>query len=127
MNRKAIVTGGSTGIGRATASALANSGHDMAITYQSGRADAETTVSEVAAKGRRCVIKKLDLSAPENATSCVDKMVTAPGGLDVDANTLGATLLIQKSVEHMLPSGLSGEPREHRGELLSSPAFTKLR
>ncbi|MEP4680153.1 MAG: SDR family NAD(P)-dependent oxidoreductase, partial [Rhodopirellula bahusiensis] len=52
MNRKAIITGGSTGIGRATAVALARSGHDVGITYAHGEEDAKQTAEMVRAEGR---------------------------------------------------------------------------
>lgn len=143
MSRKAIVTGGSTGIGRSTAVALAKSGHDVAITYATSDTEARKTAELVEAEGRRCIVKKLDLSAPETANPIVDEMVDELGGLDVvvnnagvmlnqkmpnldlettqrifDINTFGALMVIQRAVHHMLPGGMSGEPRESPGRVI---------
>jgi NAD(P)-dependent dehydrogenase (short-subunit alcohol dehydrogenase family) len=51
--RTAVVTGGSRGIGRATAVLLARAGADVAVTYHSRRAEAEAVVAEITALGRR--------------------------------------------------------------------------
>ncbi len=143
MSRKAIVTGGSTGIGRATAIALAKSGHDVAITYASSDREARVTAQRVEAEGQRCVIKRLDLTAPETANPVVDEMVDELGGLDVivsnagimtnhkmpkidleairrifDVNAFGATLVIQRALHHMLPNGMDGGPRKSPGRVI---------
>ncbi|QDT11937.1 SDR family oxidoreductase [Planctomycetes bacterium K23_9] len=143
MNRKAIITGGSTGIGRATAVAMAKSGFDVAITYASSKDKAQETAALVQAEGRRCVVKQLDLSSPETAEKCVDSMVSELGGLDVfvsnagimvgqkmpdldletaskifNVNAFGAMLAIQRGVHHMLPGGMNGEPREKPGRVI---------
>ncbi|WP_146522086.1 SDR family oxidoreductase [Stieleria varia] len=143
MNRKAVVTGGSTGIGRSTAVALARSGHDVAITYAHSESEAEKTSKLVQAAGRRCVIKKLDLSSPESANPCVDEMVDELGGLDVlvnnagmmvrkrmpnldletayqifNVNAFGALCVIQRAMHHMLPDGPDGGPRDTPGRII---------
>ncbi|KLU05997.1 3-oxoacyl-[acyl-carrier protein] reductase [Rhodopirellula islandica] len=143
MNRKAIITGGSTGIGRATAVALAQSGHDVAITYAHSEEDAQRTAKMVQATGRSCVIKHLDLTHPETANPVVDEMADELGGLDVfvnnagmmvnqtmpdldvataqrifNVNTIGATLAIQRAVHHMLPGGLDGAPKRTPGRII---------
>ncbi|WP_286762514.1 MULTISPECIES: SDR family oxidoreductase [Rhodopirellula] len=143
MNRKAIITGGSTGIGRATAVALARSGHDVAITYAHGEDDAKRTAEMVQAEGRVCVVKQLDLSNPDTANPVVDEMVDELGGLDVfvnnagmmvnqtmpnldvetaqrifNVNTIGATLAIQRAVHHMLPGGLEGDAKSTPGRII---------
>jgi NAD(P)-dependent dehydrogenase (short-subunit alcohol dehydrogenase family) len=143
MTRKAIITGGSTGIGRSTAFALARSGHDVAITYATSDDEARKTAAEVQALGVRCIVKQLDLTSPETANPCVDEMVDELGGLDVvvsnagimvnqkmpnidldtaqrifNINTFGAMLVIQRSVHHMLPEGMEGRPRETPGRVI---------
>lgn len=58
----ALVTGGSRGLGRNTAIALARSGSDVILTYRSNRADADTAVAEIEAAGRRALALQLDTS-----------------------------------------------------------------
>jgi NAD(P)-dependent dehydrogenase (short-subunit alcohol dehydrogenase family) len=58
--RIAIVTGGSRGLGRNTAVALARSGVDTIVTYHSNRAEADGVVAEIEAVGRRAVAVQLD-------------------------------------------------------------------
>ena len=89
MTHKAIITGGSTGIGRATAVALAKSGYDVAITYATSDQEANETKRMVEAEGQRCLIKQLDLTNPESANPCVDEMVDELGGLDVVVSNAG--------------------------------------
>lgn len=58
----ALVTGASRGLGRNIALALARSGSDVIITYRTGRAEADTVVSEIESLGRRAVALALDTS-----------------------------------------------------------------
>jgi 3-oxoacyl-[acyl-carrier protein] reductase len=62
--RTALVTGGSRGIGRATALLLARAGADVALTYHRRNADAEQVVAEIEALGRRAVAIGGDLADP---------------------------------------------------------------
>jgi NAD(P)-dependent dehydrogenase (short-subunit alcohol dehydrogenase family) len=59
--RIGLITGGSRGIGKATALDLAKAGGDVIITYRDNRDEAETTVKEVADLGRRAVPLALEL------------------------------------------------------------------
>ena len=52
-----LVTGGSSGIGRAIALACADAGADVAITYRSNRTGADETAAGIAAAGRRSAIR----------------------------------------------------------------------
>ena len=88
--RKAIVTGGSTGLGRYIAIALAQDGCDVAITYAHNRDDAELTAEAVHHFGRACVIQQMDLETPEHAEPAIDEMVDQLGGLDIYVNNAGA-------------------------------------
>lgn len=62
MKKTAIVTGGSGGIGKATAIALAKEGYDLLITYLSRKTSAEDTCRQVESVGKRCVAVKADIS-----------------------------------------------------------------
>lgn len=78
----ALVTGGSRGIGRATALRLARAGADVVITYLNARGDAEETAEAVQALGRRTVAVRVDLSEPEDAANLVDYVADEFGRLD---------------------------------------------
>ena len=67
-NRKAFVTGGSRGIGRAVCLELARRGADVAFLYRSRDAEAEATAAEIRSLGRRALALKADLAdAPASA------------------------------------------------------------
>jgi NAD(P)-dependent dehydrogenase (short-subunit alcohol dehydrogenase family) len=67
--RSAIVTGSDSGIGRATAVALARDGFDVGITWHSDEAGAERTAEEVLATGRDAVARRLDATGDESSRS----------------------------------------------------------
>ncbi len=87
--RKAIITGGDSGIGRYTALALAQDGCDIAITYANHKEDAELTAEAVRHYGRKCYVHHMDLNMPENAIPAIDAMVKDLGGLDIFFNNAG--------------------------------------
>ena len=60
MSRSVIVTGSDSGIGRATAIALAESGYDVGVTWHRDEAGARETAKAVVARGRRAVVGRLD-------------------------------------------------------------------
>jgi NAD(P)-dependent dehydrogenase (short-subunit alcohol dehydrogenase family) len=88
--RRALVTGGDSGIGRAVAVAFAKEGADVAITYLSGREDADAahTASLVEAAGRRCVVIRGDLAVEENCRQAVSRTAGELGGLGVLVNNV---------------------------------------
>ncbi|WP_369250133.1 3-oxoacyl-ACP reductase family protein [Streptomyces sp. R41] len=94
MNGKvALVTGGSRGIGAATAVRLAREGADVALTYVSGKEGAEDVVRAVEALGRRGLALRADSADPEEAGGAVQHAVEALGGLDILVNNVGVGLL----------------------------------
>ncbi len=78
----AVVTGGSRGIGRATAVLLARAGADVAVTYHSRRADAEAVVSEITGLGRRGFAVGGDLADPATARRLASEVAREFGQLD---------------------------------------------
>ena len=60
-----LITGGSRGLGRAAALALADGGDDLVVTYRSDPGAAASVVAEIEARGRRAVSMRLDTTAPE--------------------------------------------------------------
>jgi NAD(P)-dependent dehydrogenase (short-subunit alcohol dehydrogenase family) len=87
--RTAIVTGSDSGIGRATAVALARAGCDVGVTWHSDREGAERTAEEVRACGRRAEVHHLDLTRLPEAAAVVDDLADALGGVDVLVNGSG--------------------------------------
>ena len=87
--RAAIVTGADSGIGRATAIALAAGGHDVGITWRSDRDGAERTSRAVASLGRAAHVRRLDLADPEGAAAVIDDLISDLGRLDVLVNNAG--------------------------------------
>jgi len=85
----AIITGSDSGIGRATAVALARVGCNVGITWHEDREGAERTADEVRASGRRAEIRQLDLTRLPAAAGVVDELTDALGGLDVLVNCSG--------------------------------------
>jgi 3-oxoacyl-[acyl-carrier protein] reductase len=80
--RTALVTGGSRGIGRATALLLARAGADVALTYHSRAADAEAVAASIRAMGRRAHLSGGDLSHPEVALAMAEGVGRAFSRLD---------------------------------------------
>jgi NAD(P)-dependent dehydrogenase (short-subunit alcohol dehydrogenase family) len=85
----AIVTGSDSGIGRATAVALARDGYDIGVTWHADEPGAGETADEVRATGRRAEVRRLDLSDAANGPPVVDELADALGGLDVLVNNAG--------------------------------------
>jgi NAD(P)-dependent dehydrogenase (short-subunit alcohol dehydrogenase family) len=85
----AIVTASDSGIGRATAVALARDGFDVGITWHADETGANETAEEVRGIGRRAEVRRLDLSDATNGPPVVDELAEALGGLDVLVNNAG--------------------------------------
>src|SRR3712207_955424 len=87
--RTAIVTGSESGIGRATAVALAEAGCDLGITWYREQEAAEATAEEVRALRRRAEVRHVDLTRLPEAADVVDELAEALGGVDVLVNDAG--------------------------------------
>ncbi|GAA1600514.1 SDR family oxidoreductase [Kribbella sancticallisti] len=85
--KKALITGGDSGIGRAVALAYAREGADVLITYLGPeKADAQETQQLVESAGRRCVIEEVDLREEAACQAVVARAVEELGGLDILVN-----------------------------------------
>jgi len=86
---RAIVTGADSGIGRATAVALAQAGMDVGVTYHADETGAKDTAAEVESHGRTAVVARLDTTDLDGTARVVDQLAEQLGGLDVFVNNAG--------------------------------------
>jgi Dehydrogenases with different specificities (related to short-chain alcohol dehydrogenases) len=82
----ALITGGDSGIGKATALLFAANGADIAIAYLSETDDAKTTQKEIREMGRECLLVKGDLSKEANCRKAVEKTIDTFSKLDILVN-----------------------------------------
>ncbi len=87
--KKAIVTGGSLGIGTAIALELARQGADVAINYRKHDTEANQVVADVEAMGRKGLAVKADVANFDDAQRMVDTVAETFGGLDILVNNAG--------------------------------------
>ncbi len=95
----ALVTGGSRGIGRAIARALAQAGCDVAINYRERRSDAESAVREVESTGRRSAAFPADVSRGPEARQLISAVEALLGPIDILVNNAGKILI--QSIEEI--------------------------
>ncbi|WP_035773295.1 SDR family oxidoreductase [Arthrobacter sp. Br18] len=129
----AIVTGSDSGIGRATALALADAGCDVGITWHSDSDGAEETARLVRERGQKAAVARLDTTDAPGCGDVVDQLAKELGGVDIfvnnagvnggtlfmdtdwdtwrgtmAANLDGAFVCIQRAARHMLDAGRGG-------------------
>ncbi|GGE33050.1 beta-ketoacyl-ACP reductase [Pullulanibacillus camelliae] len=93
LGKKALVTGGSRGIGRGIALSLAARGYDVVITYRSAKEEADEVIAFIEKEyGRGAVALHAELSNEETALGLVDQAIKELGGLDVLVNNAGLTI-----------------------------------
>jgi NAD(P)-dependent dehydrogenase (short-subunit alcohol dehydrogenase family) len=85
----AIITGSDSGIGKATAVALACRGHDIGITFSREEDNANDTAEEVRSIGRRAEVRHLDLTRSDDVQGVIVELADALGGVDVLVNNAG--------------------------------------
>lgn len=84
--KKAIITGGDSGIGRAVAIAYAREGADLVIAYLDENEDAAEVKALVEREGRKAVLIPGDIRSPEHCRTMVRRAVEELGGLDILVN-----------------------------------------
>ncbi|MFG6402984.1 MULTISPECIES: SDR family oxidoreductase [unclassified Microbacterium] len=89
LPRHAIVTASDSGIGAATAVALAEAGLDVGVTWHSDREGAEATAEQVRARGSRAVVARFDATDFADAGRVIDALADELGGVDVFVNNAG--------------------------------------
>ena len=87
--RKVLVTGGSRGIGRATALLFAQAGADVALNYVSNQRAAEEVLMSVEKLGRRCLVYKTEIASRADVDRMVGDVLAKWGELDTLVNNAG--------------------------------------
>ena len=87
--QKALVTGASSGIGYATAVALAQAGADVVVNYATHEAEAQAAADEVRRAGVRSLVHRADVSREEEVQAMVRRVVAEWGTLDILVNNAG--------------------------------------
>ena len=91
--RTAVVTGGSSGIGRAIALAFASAGSDVLVSYNRNARGAEDVEAAIEALGRRAVAVQADVARDEDVSRLVHEAFDTLGRVDVWVNNAGADVL----------------------------------
>src|SRR5688572_15404461 len=91
--RVVLVTGGSSGIGRAIAVAAARAGADVALTYRENEIGARSVEREITASGRRALVRRLDLADVHAIRASGREVQEALGRIDAWINNAGADIL----------------------------------
>jgi NAD(P)-dependent dehydrogenase (short-subunit alcohol dehydrogenase family) len=86
VSKRAVITGGDSGIGRAVALAYAREGADILISYLSEDDDAKATAALVEEAGRKAVLIRGDVQEARHCKAIIEKAVTELGGIDILVN-----------------------------------------
>ncbi|HIE23539.1 MAG TPA: 3-oxoacyl-ACP reductase FabG [Candidatus Korarchaeota archaeon] len=86
---KVLITGGSRGIGRATALSFAREGCDVAVNYLHSANKAREVVEEIESVGRKAIAIRADVSISDDCEMMVEQVVEAFGRIDVLVNNAG--------------------------------------
>lgn len=92
-SRVALVTGGSRGIGRAIAMALAEAGADIAVNYRERATEAEETVAAISARGRGAMAVAADVSDRAAVAAMTRAVAATLGPVDILINNAGIALI----------------------------------
>ncbi|TAK20157.1 MAG: SDR family oxidoreductase [Chloroflexota bacterium] len=90
----ALVTGGGTGLGREISLQLARRGVDVAVNYSRSTDDANTTVRDIKALGRRAIAVQADVSNADDVRRMVARVVADLGSLQILINNAGTTVFV---------------------------------
>ena len=93
-NKVAIVTGGGTGVGRATSLGLGKLGYDVVVNYSRSQEEAEQTATDVRQLGVQCLVIQADVADDTACRAMVSKTLAAFGRIDVLVNCAGTTKFI---------------------------------
>ena len=105
--RRALITGGDSGIGRATALAFAREGADVAIGYlePDETRDADETVRVIEKTGHKCLRVPGDIRDPQHCKNMVERVVKELGGIDILVNN-AAFQMVHDDIADITPEEL---------------------
>lgn len=99
LDKKVLLTGGDSGIGRAVAIAFAREGADLLISYLDEHEDAKSTKRFVEDAGRRCVLVPGDIADPAHCRKLVRSAIDAFGRIDVLVNNAAHQMTFESAAE----------------------------
>ncbi|WP_126171971.1 SDR family oxidoreductase [Altericroceibacterium xinjiangense] len=94
--KKAVITGGDSGIGRAVAIAFAREGADVLISYLCEDEDAQETAKWIEMAGRKAVLVPGDIGSPEHCRKVIDTAVEEFGRVDILVNNAAHQMTFQE-------------------------------
>ncbi|MGY1749409.1 MULTISPECIES: SDR family oxidoreductase [unclassified Modestobacter] len=116
--KRAVITGGDSGIGRAVAIAFAREGADVLIAYLDEHEDAQETAKYVEQAGRKCVLVPGDLADRAHQKTIIPKALEELGGIDILVNN-AAFQMTHETIEE-----ISDEEWDHTVALNLTAMFT---
>jgi 3-oxoacyl-[acyl-carrier protein] reductase len=114
LNKIALVTGGTRGIGRAIVLAVCQEGADCAFTYARNHAAAKSLADEIRRLGRRALPIQLDVRDFEGSKKLIDAVKAEFGSLDILVNNAGITrdkslmMMSQEDWSDVIDTNLTG-------------------
>ena len=106
--RTAIVTASDSGIGKATAIALARAGMDVGITWHTDEAGAQGTAEEVRKVGRKAVVARLDTTDLPGCGDVIDRLADELGGVELMEQARAGYLKLLAEEKKILRDMVSG-------------------
>jgi glucose 1-dehydrogenase len=113
--QRALVTGGSSGIGKAIALALGGAGASVIVNYHSGKERATSVATDIEQQGSRAVAVRGDVAKPDECSALVDAARRELGGLDILVGNAGIqrdALVGEMKLEHwreVIETNLTGQ------------------
>ena len=94
-SKVALITGGGTGVGRATTLQLAERGYDVVVNYSRSKDDAEATAADAREKGVHAITVACDVADDNQVRAMIDRCQQEFGRLDVLVNNAGMTFFVK--------------------------------
>jgi 3-oxoacyl-[acyl-carrier protein] reductase len=98
-DKVALVTGGSRGIGAASARLFARLGADVAINYHAGKGEADSVRAEIERLGRQCLVVRADMGKRSDCENLVNTAIGKFGKIDILVNNAG--IWTEAAIENM--------------------------
>jgi enoyl-[acyl-carrier protein] reductase III len=114
--KRALVTGGSRGIGRACALRLAQCGADVAVNFLTSQGPSTEVVRQIQALGRRSMAVRADVSEREDVLAMVDAVTERFGGLDIVVSNVAAGGF--RGISELTPAALEAALRTNAGAVV---------